>query len=134
MTLSTKLASLVGDLTPADDTRREYRARIGDRGSVWTSWLLHGPRGVMEFTVRTGGGFDDCAWGIDAHHINPSAEDREWLSHQDTCKYTGGECWCDGSALQASELWEALRENGDQELIWRTLTDRYARWIERQED
>lgn len=129
---------VVGDLRPSDELRRETRSRVDQRGSIRTRFCVIGPRGAVTFTLRTGGGWDDLAWGIDSH--TPEAQYPDSQTPNDCDLLPGGKCYSDGSALQASELWEAVKRRGgahcasDEELIWRTLEDRYARWIEGQED
>jgi hypothetical protein len=112
--------------------RREIKTKLGPCNTIRTAWCLYGDEAVMVFEVRTGGGRDDLCWGIDAHRYTERPDG--WETHIEECAYTGGECWCDGSPLQASQLWDRLRETPDEELIWTTLADRYARWVEQQDD
>ena len=135
---TTDLPSVVGGLVAQDELTRDTSSHLSHRGAIRTRFAVIGSRGAVTFTIRTGGGYDDLAWGIDAH--TPTAKYPEFQQEAECDLLPGGKCFSDGSALQASELWRAVLTTGDaetapdEELIWRTLEDRYARWIEGQDD
>lgn len=46
------------------------------------------------------------------------------------CEYTGGNCYYDGSGLQAEELWLKVLNARNTDIIWMELEDRYKYWLE----
>lgn len=71
--------------------------------------------------------FNFFASGIERHKKTPDREGHEPVKN---CIVTGGDCYCDGSSLQASERLGFVNPNNDDEIIWSVLHEYYGYWIE----
>lgn len=75
--------------------------------------------------------FGFAAHGIEAHKTKPMYEGQNPIKN---CQVTGGDCYCDGSSLQASERLGWINPEGsDDETIYRVLEGYYRNWIEGEE-
>jgi hypothetical protein len=104
---------------------------------------LKGSKGTITFTVFTGWYLPQTidwwkskgyatvesvkGWGTDIgyHSKQPI---REWQTEtnksSDTCEWTDGSCWYDGSGLAGQELFNRFVVEGE-EVVWKTLEEWY---------
>lgn len=96
-------------------------------------FTLHGEHGSVQFLLYTGWlpGQPSFAAGpvlspmgadVGYHWDEPRYEGQEWRS---CTARPAGRCYCDGSSLQADELFQKFTHDGDA-VVWRTLEERYA--------
>lgn len=124
------------DLVPHTELRRNTRVWVDGEGHVHVLWAVISDRDAVSFKLRVGkgrGNRDDLPWGIDRHSADPDP-DGYTFGPNDCDLLPGGKCYSDGSALQAYELWREVVDGSGEERIWTVLEDRYARWVEDQED
>lgn len=66
--------------------------------------------------------------GIEAHRKTPSYKEHKPVPN---CDVTGGDCYCDGSSLQAEQHLGHIDPTGrDDDIIWNVLHEYYGHWIE----
>jgi hypothetical protein len=69
------------------------------------------------------------AAGIECHKTKPHFEGHKPIPGH--CIVTGGECYADGSSLQAEERLGDVNPDGSEDLrIWNVLHEYYGYWIE----
>ena len=71
------------------------------------------------------------AHGIEMHKKTPVYEGQKPLEN---CDVTGGDCYCDGSSLQASEQLGHINPNKDDDYVWSVLHYYFGIWIEEKDD
>lgn len=107
-------------------------------------WLLRGPLGVTQFLVFTSWipgqvdvpNLNDRTFGPMGADLGYHARNRnaDYQTPSDSCEYLNGDpCFYDGSGLQAQELLQKFVVLGET-VIWETLQDRYAIWLEGRDD
>lgn len=128
--------------TPAYDKRDPDPAKnYGVRG-VTLTFYVHGEKGAVQFVIYTNWMTPEVQKEIDAqlpdgrfpwllhepmpadlgyHSRKPLYEDQHGRSD---CDLLGGECYYDGSTLNAERLMDTLRLEGD-EGVWRELEAYY---------
>ena len=62
--------------------------------------------------------------GVDGHWKIPSYE---WQTPIKDCLITGGDCYCDGSALLSTDIFNLLVAEGE-EPVWAKLEELYNSW------
>lgn len=65
--------------------------------------------------------------GIEKHRTKPIYKGQEPLKN---CNVTGGDCYCDGTSLQASREFGRINPEKEDDYIWETLRHYYRIWIE----
>lgn len=81
--------------------------------------------------------FGDNSHGFDAHGIerHKKTPDREGHTPVKDCDVTGGDCYCDGTSLAASERLGWINpDSSDDDAIYNVLEEYYFHWFERKED
>lgn len=124
--------------TPAFDKRHPDPSKNYGIGAMRVFFLLHGPKGIMQFVVGTGiylphvadelrardTGYNPFAvqgWDIGYHSPVPQYEGQSPMK----CEHLpGGECYYDGSSLQAEDFLPQFLEGGHK-AVWAMLEDRY---------
>lgn len=86
--------------------------------SVATNWQLPQVRTLASTLSKP------MAFGVDIHLKIPRYEGQ---SSTKNCTITGGECYCDGSALLGDEFLETLIAGGD-EALWLRMEEQYKEW------
>lgn len=136
---SCKVRAKVGDFERCISLRPGYVCPVQGGQShgvagVKFLFMLIGEDGAMEFSIST-------PWRPDWHEFwKPREYDRvmpcgieyhsktpQYDGHKkstDDCEWTGGDCWCDGSALQAMDVFKVLVTDGE-DALWRELERRY---------
>lgn len=72
--------------------------------------------------------FGFFAAGIEMHKTKPHYEGHEPIKGH--CMVTLGDCYCDGSSLQASERLGEIHPERDDLQIWNVLHEYFGHWIE----
>lgn len=69
-------------------------------------------------------------WGIECHRKSPIYDGQTPIKE---CWVTKGDCFCDGSSLQAQEVLGHIDPENemDDNFIWITLHDYYENWIDK---
>lgn len=130
-------------MSAVEFTRKFEIERRG--GGERHQWYLLGPRGVVQFKAgpdisqniaamypETHTWIDGIAWtgwDLGYHSPRPTYDGHEPIT--ESCEFLDGmACYYDGTGIGASEL---LAEWGvgacDDEIIWRTLAERYEDWL-----
>lgn len=110
---------------------RTDRKSFGRHGMEVT-WLLRGPKGVIQFCIFTGW---DPGLTLRQDTVNaPSGADLGYHAHvpqyegqtpmQEDCDYLGGTCFYDGSGLMADDLLRRFLIEGER-VVWQTLAERH---------
>lgn len=76
--------------------------------------------------------FGFFAAGIESHRQKPNYEGHEPV--KGNCIVTGGDCYCDGSSLQASERLGNVHPERDDATIWNVLHEYFGYWIEEKKE
>lgn len=123
--------------------RRVFQVEPGynDRGGKYGvagmgfRFVLIGDQGATQFTMNTGWvpgekpsrlTYDlyPSAWDLGYHwKVNPFGS--EYHSHFDDCEWLPGECWYDGSGLNAIPVMHRFIQEG-MPAVWQELEDYYA--------
>lgn len=118
-----------------------YKTQIIGKDDISYSWYLidkkrregvhfHGGTMVND-PVGISNQYRFFAHGIECHKKTPHFEGHESIKGH--CIVTGGDCFCDGSSLQASEQLGHINPDGsDDFLIWSVLHQYYGYWIEKE--
>lgn len=109
----------------------------GEKGGVsctfGTSWYLPQNQSAS-FVMLSGPPFDLCqelmqpkGWDISYHS---KEQNYEWATPVKDCELTDGDCWCDGSSLQAQEVWLPVFLHEGSEGIFKRLEQYYLHHFE----
>jgi hypothetical protein len=104
-------------------------------------FLLIGDKGAIQFVVYTMWMIDPdfCRYSSANKIMPPMAADIGYHSPKpmyegqasmgNDCPWIDGECFYDGSSLQAEEVFKVFRASGE-EALWELLEERYRDWFE----
>ena len=128
---------------PAFDKRtNDPKTNCGIHGAD-LAFYLHGQKGVIQFVVFTGWHLPHVQAELDAkrpdgqfpylfhkpqpadigyHSRKPMYEGQKPMGYE--CEFLGGECYYDGSSLQAEEVFNILIKGGDA-AVWNEMERRY---------
>jgi hypothetical protein len=83
---------------------------------------------VYDILARDCNKHNFSTYGIESHKKTKQHENQ---TPQENCDVTGGDCYCDGSSLQAREKLGFINPDSldDDRYIWNVLHDYYASWI-----
>jgi len=119
---------------PAFNRRHPDPAKDYGIGAVLMVFILHGPDGAAQYIVNTGWylpglGADAKGEGfsINYHAKQPNYEGQP--ASDEACPWTGGPCYCDGSALAGEKLFHEFVRRGE-EVVWAELEEWYADRVE----
>lgn len=134
------------DFLPAYDKGKEYGI-----GAMKVRFVLKGPKGAVQFLISTGWFLPHTQrknreWQYDFdkrfNKINPEGYDLGYHSPVPMyegqtaigkCDVVGGECYYDGSTLNA-EAWIEPFLNGGTEWLWPRMEQEYRQYFEGVED
>jgi hypothetical protein len=122
------------------NTRGNPPASNYGRASVKVRFLLHGPKGSVQFLWSTGITPESTIgrFGDEWMHTGPSGFDAGYHAdepqypHQDAfpCTYRpSGQCYYDGSALAGDDMLRVFLTEGE-DAMWAALQRRYIEWFE----
>jgi hypothetical protein len=128
------------EFRPAFDRRDPDPNKNYGIGSVRVSFFLHGEAGCVQFVISTGWypdayrpnrtDFEPMSFGIDYHSKTPRYEGHTPMKD---CRWTGGDCYCDGSSLAGDRLMKRFFVEGE-EVVWSELESWYASHVEGRTD
>lgn len=91
---------------------------------------FHGKKYTDEFMLKSGmtNQYFFYAYGLEKHSKTPNYEGHTPIEN---CEVTGGDCYCDGSSLMASERLGFVNPDSEQDEkhIWFVLHDLYESWF-----
>lgn len=101
----------------------------GEEGAVQFLWNVNTKgrkEGYLEYVLAPEG------WDVGFHAVTP--RDYQNPNDDQACDVTPtGRCYYDGSSLQGEALGEEFMAAGE-DVVWRTLEDRYRIWLLEEED
>lgn len=118
---------------------KPYREGYG-RIDARLMFILHGPRGIVEFSIHTGW-YPETDQNNEWRSFQPQAKSLNWhwpvplhgeMIGPDECPYLPGGCYWDGGVMIANKRLDLLMIDGE-EALWRDLEDLHDSLVHREQ-